>query len=129
MTGWQLIKETHFAKHGGDGKSWRDPVYGLQATKSMAKLSLLVLLDGEARDMDEFELDLLGEKWCYVTVCLIGKVRTIYILPRIETDDVEGRRIAQIIIDTQTNSLASLMRTTTSSSTTVSYANLYQQVY
>jgi hypothetical protein len=105
MTGWQLIKETHFAKHGGEGKSWRDTTYGLQATKAMAKLSLLVLLDGEARDMDEFELDLLGEKWCYVTVCLIGKVRTpsFYLGVDIDEDAGERRKIVQIIIDMRTN--------------------------
>lgn len=45
----------------------------MQAKPSMAKLSLLVLLDGEARDMDEFELELLSEKWAYVTICLIGR--------------------------------------------------------
>ncbi len=38
----------------------------------MPKLSLLVFLDGEALDMDEFELELLGETWAYVTIALVG---------------------------------------------------------
>ncbi|KAI5480926.1 hypothetical protein MNV49_006736 [Pseudohyphozyma bogoriensis] len=73
MQGWQKVKNIHFHKHGGNGKAWKDPIYGWQAGPNMAKLSLLVLLDGEAADMDEFELELLGEKWAYVTICLIGK--------------------------------------------------------
>lgn len=44
MVGWQKVKEAHFRKHGGNGKAWKDPTFGWQATKSMAKLSLLVLL-------------------------------------------------------------------------------------
>lgn len=44
MTGWNKVKEAHFRKHGGDGKAWKDPTYGWQATKKMAKLSLLVML-------------------------------------------------------------------------------------
>jgi hypothetical protein len=36
----------------------------------MVKLSLLVLLDGEALDMDEWELEILGETWAYVTILL-----------------------------------------------------------
>lgn len=47
MSGWQKIKELHFQKHGGGGKAWKDPTFGWQATPAMAKLSLLVLLDGE----------------------------------------------------------------------------------
>lgn len=35
-------------------------------------LRLLLLLDGEATDMDEFELDLLGLSWAHVTIFLIG---------------------------------------------------------
>ena len=35
-------------------------------------LRLLLLLDGEASDMDEFELDLLGLSWAHVTIFLIG---------------------------------------------------------
>lgn len=35
-------------------------------------LRLLLLLDGEATDMDEFELDLLGLDWAHVTIFLIG---------------------------------------------------------
>ncbi len=36
----------------------------------MVKLSLLVLLDGEANDIDEWELEVLGETWAYVTILL-----------------------------------------------------------
>jgi len=35
-------------------------------------LRLLLLLDGEATDMDEFELDILGLSWAHVTIFLIG---------------------------------------------------------
>lgn len=35
-------------------------------------LRLLLLLDGEATDMDEFELDLLSLSWVHVTIFLIG---------------------------------------------------------
>ncbi|KAI5481468.1 hypothetical protein MNV49_004225 [Pseudohyphozyma bogoriensis] len=73
MAGWKKVREAHFVKHGGGGKAWKDPVYGWQAGPNMAKLSLLVLLDGEAYDMDEFELELLGEKWAYITICLVGR--------------------------------------------------------
>lgn len=38
----------------------------------MLKLSLLVFLDDEASDMDEFELELLGETWAYVPFALVG---------------------------------------------------------
>lgn len=81
MTGWNKVKNTHFEKHGGDGKAWKDPTFGWQATPAMAKLSLLVLLDGEARDMDEFELEILGEKYVHpprrasLTIAPDGPVR------------------------------------------------------
>jgi hypothetical protein len=73
MKGWQLIKNLHFNHHGGNGNAWYDEVFGWQATPQMPKLSLLVMLDGEATDMDEFELELLGETWCYATILLIGQ--------------------------------------------------------
>ena len=48
------------------------PVYGWQAGPDTPMLRLLLLLDGEATDMDEFELDLLGLSWAHVTIFLIG---------------------------------------------------------
>ncbi|KAF9077175.1 hypothetical protein BDP27DRAFT_1413620 [Rhodocollybia butyracea] len=48
------------------------PVYGWQAGMETPTLGLLLLLDGEATDMDEFELELLGLSWVHVTIFLIG---------------------------------------------------------
>lgn len=48
------------------------PIYGWQAGPQTPMLRLLLLLDGEATDMDEFELDLLGLSWAHVTIFLIG---------------------------------------------------------
>ncbi|MCJ1249853.1 hypothetical protein MMC30_007079 [Trapelia coarctata] len=48
------------------------PPFGPQPTPSTPKLSLLIFLAGEAADMDEFELELLGEPWVYVTIVLVG---------------------------------------------------------
>lgn len=48
------------------------PVYGWQAGPETPILRLLLLLDGEAQDMDEFELDLLACSWAHVTIFLIG---------------------------------------------------------
>jgi len=73
MTGWNMVKNLHFELHGKNGNAWYDETYGWQATPQMPKLSLLVMLDGEASDMDEFELELLGENWAYVTIVLIGQ--------------------------------------------------------
>lgn len=73
MRGWNQCKNLHFELHGGNGNAYYDPVFGWQATPKMPKLSLLVMLDGEASDMDEFELELLGETWCYTTIVLIGQ--------------------------------------------------------
>ncbi|GJJ71308.1 hypothetical protein EMPS_03658 [Entomortierella parvispora] len=73
MRGWQVVKNTYFEhqnRNYGHGR-W-DPVYGWQPTPGMPKLSLLIFLDGEALDMDEFELELLGETWAYVTIALVG---------------------------------------------------------
>jgi hypothetical protein len=73
MQGWQVVKQAYFtAQHQRYGHGRWDPVFGWQATPGMPKLSLLVLLDGEATDMDEFELELLGETWAYVTIALVG---------------------------------------------------------
>ena len=73
MQGWQKVKATYFQhlnQQYGHGR-W-DQVFGWQPTPGMPKLSLLVFLDGEAMDMDEFELELLGETWAYVTIALVG---------------------------------------------------------
>ena len=73
MQGWQTVKATYFKhQHENYGHGRWDPVFGWQATPEMPKLSLLVFLDGEATDMDEFELELLGETWAYVTIVLVG---------------------------------------------------------
>ena len=73
MQGWQTVKATYFQhQHENYGRGRWDPVFGWQATPGMPKLSLLVFLDGEAQDMDEFELELLGETWAYVTIALVG---------------------------------------------------------
>lgn len=70
MTGWQKVKELHFQKHSESAT--HHPVYGWQAGPQTPMLRLLLLLDGEATDMDEFELDLLGLSWAHVTIFLIG---------------------------------------------------------
>jgi hypothetical protein len=70
MTGWQMVKERHFQKHSAS--AIHHPVYGWQAGPETPMLRLLLLLDGEATDMDEFELDLLGLGWAHVTIFLIG---------------------------------------------------------
>lgn len=73
MQGWQTVKATYFQhQHQSNGHGRWDPVFGWQTTPGMPKLSLLVFLDGEATDMDEFELELLGETWAYVTIALVG---------------------------------------------------------
>ncbi|TVY27212.1 hypothetical protein LHYA1_G004663 [Lachnellula hyalina] len=70
MTGWQKIKDLHFQKHSESAT--HHPVYGWQAGPRTPMLRMLLLLDGEATDMDEFELDLLGLSWVHVTIFLIG---------------------------------------------------------
>ncbi|KAK9427978.1 hypothetical protein V1505DRAFT_388330 [Lipomyces doorenjongii] len=70
MTGWQKVKDLHFQKHSAS--AIHHPVYGWQAGPETPMLRLLLLLDGEATDMDEFELDLLGLSWAHVTIFLIG---------------------------------------------------------
>lgn len=73
MQGWQVVKNTYFEhQHATAGHGRNDRHYGWQPTPGMPKLSLLVFLDGEAMDMDEFELELLGETWAYVTIALVG---------------------------------------------------------
>ncbi|PYH49278.1 uncharacterized protein BP01DRAFT_420292 [Aspergillus saccharolyticus JOP 1030-1] len=70
MTGWQRVKDLHFQQHAA--AATYHPVYGWQAGPQMPILRLLLLLDGEATDMDEFELELLSLSWVHVTVFLIG---------------------------------------------------------
>ncbi|KAJ5385799.1 hypothetical protein N7509_008340 [Penicillium cosmopolitanum] len=70
MTGWQKVKELHFQKHSESATY--HPVFGWQAGPQTPILRLLLLLDGEATDMDEFELDLLSLSWVHVTIFLIG---------------------------------------------------------
>jgi hypothetical protein len=73
MQGWQVVKESYFEhQNSAYDHGIYDPVYGWQPTLGMPKLSFLVFLDGEATDMDEFELELLGETWAYVTIALVG---------------------------------------------------------
>jgi hypothetical protein len=70
MAGWQQVKELHFQKHAQS--AYHHPIYGWQAGPETPMLRLLLLLDGEAIDMDEFELDLLSLNWAHVTIFLIG---------------------------------------------------------
>ncbi|THW56720.1 hypothetical protein D6D20_08527 [Aureobasidium pullulans] len=70
MTGWQRVKQRHFEKHSESATY--HPIYGWQAGPETPMLRLLLLLDGEATDMDEFELELLGLSWAHVTIFLIG---------------------------------------------------------
>ncbi|CAK7266056.1 hypothetical protein SEPCBS119000_001826 [Sporothrix epigloea] len=70
MTGWQKVKDMHFQKH--HESAIHHPVFGWQAGPQTPILRLLLFLDGEATDMDEFELDLLGLSWAHVTIFLIG---------------------------------------------------------
>lgn len=70
MVGWQMVKDLHFQKHSQSAVY--HPVYGWQAGPQTPMLRLLLLLDGEAVDMDEFELDLLSLNWAHVTIFLIG---------------------------------------------------------
>ncbi|RAH47102.1 uncharacterized protein BO95DRAFT_513387 [Aspergillus brunneoviolaceus CBS 621.78] len=70
MAGWQQVKDLHFQRHAAFATY--HAVYGWQAGPQMPILRLLLLLDGEATDMDEFELELLSLSWVHVTIFLIG---------------------------------------------------------
>lgn len=92
MQGWQVVKNTYFEyQHNKYGHGRFDQEFGWQATPGMPKLSLLVFLDGEADDMDEFELELLGETWAYVTIALVGMENC----PHHHSHAVELERVAQ----------------------------------
>ena len=72
MQGWQVVKNTYFDRQHRNGHGRLDSEFGWQATPGMPKLSLLVFLGGKADDMDEFQLELLGVDWAYVTIALVG---------------------------------------------------------
>ena len=91
MQGWQVVKQTYFEHQRKYGHGRLDPKFGWQATPGMPKLPLLVFLDGEANDMDEFELELLGETWAYVTIALVGMENC----PHHHSHAVELERVAQ----------------------------------
>lgn len=92
MQGWQKVKNTYFQhQHDTYGHGRWDDVFGWQPTPGMPKLSLLVFLDGEASDMDEFELELLGETWAYVTIALVGMENC----PHHHSHAVELERVAK----------------------------------
>jgi len=113
MQGWQVVKQSYFEHQNrvyGHGRL--DPVYGWQATPGMPKLSLLVFLDGEAMDMDEFELELLGETWAYVTIALVGMEncphhhshaieleRVARFNPHVGFFDVHGRVCERLVVE------------------------------
>ncbi|RKO88673.1 hypothetical protein BDK51DRAFT_35618 [Blyttiomyces helicus] len=67
MTGWEKVKEMHFQKHSESATL--HPVYGWLAGPQTPMLRLLLILDGEAVDMDEFELAL---NWAHITIFLVG---------------------------------------------------------
>ncbi|KAK4696628.1 hypothetical protein P7C71_g1326, partial [Lecanoromycetidae sp. Uapishka_2] len=92
MQGWQKVKSTYFQhQHENYGHGRWDQKFGWQPTPGMPKLSLLVFLDGEAADMDEFELELLGETWAYVTIALVGMENC----PHHHSHAVELERVAK----------------------------------
>lgn len=113
MQGWQVVKNTYFQhQHSVYGHGRYDHVFGWQATPGMPKLSLLVFLDGEAMDMDEFELELLGETWAFVTVGLVGMEncphhhshaieleRVARFNPHVGFFDVHGRVCERMIVE------------------------------
>ncbi|KAE9408332.1 hypothetical protein BT96DRAFT_913932 [Gymnopus androsaceus JB14] len=107
MQGWQVVKNTYFQhQHKYFGHGRYDNIYGWQPTPGMPKLSLLVFLDGEAADMDEFELELLGETWAYVTVALVGMEshaieleRVAKFNPHVGFYDVHGRVCERMLVE------------------------------
>jgi len=113
MQGWQVVKNTYFNhQHRNYGHGRFDDTFGWQPTPGMPKLSLLVFLDGEALDMDEFELELLGETWAYVTIALVGMEncphhhshaieleRVARFNPHIGFFDVHGRVCERLVVE------------------------------
>lgn len=113
MQGWQKVKNTYFEhQHRNYGHGHYDGTFGWQPTPGMPKLSLLVFLDGEAFDMDEFEMELLGETWAYVTIALVGMEncphhhahaieleRVARFNPHIGFFDVHGRVCERMVVE------------------------------
>jgi len=66
------------------------PIYGWQAGPETPMLRLLLLLDGEATDMDEFELDILSLSWAHVTIFLIGVDGTLALSPPPKTPSTQS---------------------------------------
>ncbi|KAF8191112.1 hypothetical protein K438DRAFT_1591681 [Mycena galopus ATCC 62051] len=113
MQGWQTVKNQYFRyQHEKYGHGRYEEVYGWQPTPGMPKLSLLVFLDGEAADMDEFELELLGETWAYVTIALVGMEncphhhshaveleRVALFNPHVGFFDVHGRVCERLVVE------------------------------
>ena len=113
MQGWQVVKNNFFQRqHDTAGHGRFDEKFGWQPTPGMPKLSLLVFLDGEANDMDEFELELLGESWAYCTIVLIGMEecphhhshaleleRVAKFNPHVGFFDVHGRVCERLVVE------------------------------
>jgi hypothetical protein len=70
MPGWQKAKTLHLQNY--TETATHHPIYGWQGGPQTPILRLLIVVDGEAIDIHEFELDLLGSPWAYVTFCLLG---------------------------------------------------------
>ncbi|KAJ3011037.1 UNVERIFIED_CONTAM: hypothetical protein HDU68_001855 [Siphonaria sp. JEL0065] len=118
MTGWQVVKSIFFEQMKLKGHGVFDTKFGWQATPGMPKLSLLVFLNGEAEDMDEFELELLGETWAYVTIVLVGYEncpnhhshaseleRIAEFNPHVGFYDVQGRVLERFLVEEVLNSV------------------------
>ncbi|KAJ3232036.1 hypothetical protein HDU78_007353 [Chytriomyces hyalinus] len=113
LKGWRQAKTMHFeAMNRRHGHGYHDPLYGWQATSGMPKLSLLVFLNGETLDMDEFELELMGQSWAYVTIVLVGfendphhhvhaiqLERVARFNPHIAFFDVQGRVLERFLVE------------------------------
>ncbi|KAI9352615.1 hypothetical protein BDR26DRAFT_849563, partial [Obelidium mucronatum] len=91
MEGWQVVKSIFFEQMYLKGHGLFDRVFGWQPTPGMPKLSLLVFLDGESEDIDEFELELMGQTWAYVTIVLVGYEDC----PNHHSNAVEFERVAE----------------------------------
>ena len=119
MQGWQVVKNTYFQhQHSSAGHGRFDEKFGWQPTPGMPKLSLLVFLDGEANDMDEFELELMGETWAYATIVLVGMEncphhhshsveleRVAKFNPHVGFFDVHGRVCERLVVEDLLNSV------------------------
>ncbi|GAD95359.1 hypothetical protein PMAA_090430 [Paecilomyces variotii No. 5] len=70
MAALQKAKDLHFQQY--PESATYHPIYGWQAGPRTPMLRLLLVLDGEASDMHEFELELLSLPWIQVTIFLVG---------------------------------------------------------